>query len=152
RRWRVLPSLEPHARIDDGVGHVDDEVDDYEHEGYEQDSGHGHRVIATRDGVEGQPTDTGPREDDLGHDGASHHGGELHAGNGDHGDGCVLERVLEYDGCLAKSFGVGGPDVVLAQYLEHARAHQSGYQPVGEPTKNQTGQHQVTPRARATGR
>ena len=54
--------------------------------GEDQDEALDHGVVALEDRLDRQPSDTVPGEDVLDHDGAAHHGGELHAHHRDHAE------------------------------------------------------------------
>ena len=85
------------ARIDHGVRHVHEEVDEDVAEGAHEDDALDERVVLVEDGGDGEAPHAPAREDGLDDDGAREQVAELHADDGDDGDEGVAEGVLEDD-------------------------------------------------------
>ncbi len=102
RRGRVLRGLVgrchqrfsvPDARVDDAVGHVDQQVDQH-HDGAEQQhAALQHRIVAPADGLDQPFADAGPGEDGLGEDGAGEQHADLQADHRDDRDQRIAQRM-----------------------------------------------------------
>src|SRR3954468_4156173 len=99
-RWRG--SGEPEARVEDDIERVDSKVHERDEDGDGEDHALQHRVVAVHDGVDGELTDAGPREDLLGDDRAAEQHAELHAEHGDGGDQGVAKRMTDDDAGFAQ--------------------------------------------------
>src|SRR5690625_61485 len=102
---------QPHARVQPGVGDVDQRVDDDEQYRDDEHAGFNDRVVAGVHSAHQQAAEAGPREDALGDDRAADHVAGLQRDLGDHRDGGVAQRVAPDDDAFTEPFGAGGPDV-----------------------------------------
>src|SRR5271165_5583001 len=92
REWR---SCEAHARIDEGVEQIREEIDDYVGNRDYQDAPLEQRVVAGRDGLYGEAADAGPGKDCFCDDGAGEERAELQAEDGNYGNQGVAEGMAE---------------------------------------------------------
>src|SRR2546422_2597591 len=81
-------------RVDHGVHEVHREVDGHDHHAAEDDRRLHHGEVAEGDPLVEQPANAGPGEHGLHHDADVHHEHEVDAGQREHRDQRVLERVL----------------------------------------------------------
>src|SRR5690606_34070195 len=110
-------------------GEVDEQVDDREHDGHEQHAALDDGVIARRDRVVHPAADAGPAEHGLGEQGAGQQRAEAEADDRYDRQQGVAQRVYSYDPALLEALGPGGPDIVLAQDVQHrgaGHAHDDG--------------------------
>ena len=129
--------------IERGVGEVDQQVHGHEDQRDHQHHALHHREVPVEDRLDHEPPDARPREDGLRHHRAAQELGELQAEQGHDRDRGVLERVGASTRGLGQALGPRGPHVVLAQHLEHARAHQAGQPPEDDGRQAHRGKHQV---------
>src|SRR5712691_11773389 len=112
----------PDAGVDDGIEAVDAEV----HHGHDDGGGQHDRLdhgeVPRADALVGEPSDAGPREDRLHHDGGGDEDREVDAGEGHHGNERVLERVAPDDAVFHHALDARQLDVLGIQHLEHRRA------------------------------
>src|SRR5712692_3171010 len=116
---------ELHARVEDRVRHVNEQVRDDHHDGdHENDSLYCRKVALIHSGNE-KPPDAWNPEDLLEDDGATKQDWYADSDQRQNGDSRVLQRVPPHQRALAQSLRPGGTDIVLAQDVEHLRARQS---------------------------
>src|SRR5499433_1185824 len=120
-----LPVGDP--RIDDGVEHVDHQVDQDDRHREHGDGALGQRVVAGADRVDQHLAEPGPGEDGLGGHGSVERDRHEDADDRQQRDHHVAERVLVDDQALVLALGARGADVVLADHLEHRRARQAAH-------------------------
>src|SRR6266542_1275243 len=79
-----IASSEPDPRVEIGVDHVHQKIDDHKGAGKEEHRGLHDRVVAVEDGLDGEATHAGPGEDGLGDDRAAEEQAQLdlHEGPG----------------------------------------------------------------------
>src|SRR5215218_210937 len=75
--------LVPHARVEERVDDVDDQVQEDDEEGAHEHGALHRGQVALLDGVEGQSPDAGDVEDGLGEDRAAQQDAEVEAEDGD---------------------------------------------------------------------
>src|SRR5229473_5614196 len=90
----MASALQPDAGIDQRVEDVDQQVDDHNHEAAQDHHALDDREIAEGDALVKEPPDTRPGEHHLYHHGYIDHDDEVDAGQRQHRDQGVLERVL----------------------------------------------------------
>src|SRR5580693_5176577 len=118
--------LEPHAGIEEGVAHVDEEIDDDVDSREDQCHALDDRVVAAEDGVDREPADAGNGEDRLRDDDAADQQRDAAADHGDDRDRRVAQRVADQHLALGKALGLRRADIVLAQHLKHGGAGDAG--------------------------
>src|ERR1700754_2757680 len=104
--------LVPHARVEERVDDVDDQVQEDDEEGAHEDRALHGRQVALLNGVEGEASDAGDVEDGLGEDSPAEQDPEVEAEDGDDRRDGRAHAVLEDDGPLAQPLGPRGADVV----------------------------------------
>ena len=85
------------ARIEPGIGQVDEKVGQHEEEHDDQHAGLHDGIVARVDGVVDQRADAGPREDDLGEDRAAEQAADAEAEHRHRRDRGILQRVFVDD-------------------------------------------------------
>src|ERR687895_720658 len=99
-----------HARIDEEVDDVDEDVHGDEHEGvHDHHAGH-ERHVAHADGLVEQKADPGPAEHDLDDDGAADQAAELEPDDGGDRDRGVGHEGIGYNAATRQALGYGGRD------------------------------------------
>src|SRR2546422_635360 len=93
----VRASSQSNSRVEVGVDHVDEEVDEDKRRREEEHRRLHHRIVAVVDRLDRQAADTRPGEDRLGDDGAPEQRAELDPDDGHDRDRGVLEGVLPDD-------------------------------------------------------
>ncbi len=146
---RPPPQLIPDARIEPRIGHVHQEIEGDEGARHQHDIGLHHRIVAVGDGLDGEPSHAGQREDRLHHHRPRQEHAELAAYHRHHRDQRVLERVLVDDDAARQALGPGGADIVLAQDLQHGgarHAHGRGGQAEAQHRRGQEELLEIAPR------
>src|SRR4030095_16585804 len=82
------------ARVEDHVGHVDQEIDRDHHEGDQHHQVLHDRVVAPADRLDEEAGDARDVEHRLGDDQATHQEGRLDADDGDHGQQRIAQRMV----------------------------------------------------------
>src|SRR4051795_198475 len=113
-----------HARVDEGVEDVHDQVHDDDEEGADQDGALDHRQVRVLDRVVREPPDAGDVEHRLGEDRAAEQDADVDPGGGDErGDGAA-HSVAQHDPPLAQPLRARGADVVLREHLHQVAAQE----------------------------
>src|SRR5688572_1253205 len=116
----VTLSGEANARVDEGVGEVDDEVDRHQdHRRVHRDK-HDYRYVLVLNGVECPDTETGETHHALKDDRPAEQATKLQSGQRQDGRQGVAKGVADRDHALVEAFGASGSDVVLSQDFEEA--------------------------------
>src|SRR5258705_13750022 len=99
-RWRARrrpmpgpPSPEADARVGEGIGDVDENIDEHVPGGDEQHAALHERKVLGEDAADDEPAEPGAAEDGLHDHGAGEEIAELETEDGDDRDQRVLERV-----------------------------------------------------------
>src|SRR5690606_17838160 len=116
RLWHRSRVLDP--GVDEGVGHIDEQVHESEHDGDEQHAALDDRVVTGGDGVVDPAADARPTEDGLREQSSGEQGPEAEADDGYHREQRVPQRVYTDHSRFMQSFGARGADVVLAEDVE----------------------------------
>src|SRR6476620_5279560 len=128
------------ARVDQRVQAVDAEGDHR----HDDRGGETHRLdqrkVARADPLVGETAEAGPREDGLDHDGGGDQDREVDAGERDHRDQRVLERVQPDHPPLPHPLDPRELDVLGIEHLEHARAQEAHEARDHEPAQREPGQ------------
>src|SRR5216683_5785731 len=140
---RARLSLIAYPRIDDGVEHVDHQVDDHDHHAAEQHGGLDHGEVAESYPFIEKPANTRPGEHRLHDHRHIDHDHEIDAGQRQHGDEGVLEGVLGDDQRLRQSLEARELDVLGAQHLEHGRPREPHVGRREVPSQGEGGHEQV---------
>src|SRR5579884_1715923 len=114
--------LSANPGIDEGIRDVGQEVDHDEEERENQRCALDGRVVTGVDGVDKEVTYTRQGKNCLDHDRAAEEETEIDANDGDRGQESVAHRVFGQDEPAGEPFGAGGPDIILAQNLQHPDA------------------------------
>src|SRR5262245_51953982 len=146
--YLVSPRLgsprEPDARVDERIENVHDEIDRDDHEASHDHHALYQREVALEDALVQEPADARPGEDDLDDDGGVHHHHQVDAGQREHRDQRVLERVHRDDHEVRQALEPGELDVLAAEDLQHARARQPEHRRLEVPAQGQ-GRHDDVP-------
>src|SRR5262245_14259608 len=116
----------PDARIEECVGDVDGEVDQYFGGGEHDDETMYDRVVALQHRIDRKATKARDVEYRLCDDNARDEKSEADADHGNDWDRGVLQSVHEQDATCRQPLGVGGPNVILSQHLQHRGARHAG--------------------------
>src|SRR6266436_2173212 len=108
------------AWIDISVEDIDDEIDHHDHDPCLHDNPLHEREIALEDPLVEQPADPGPSKDHLDDHRRVDHHDEVDAGQGEHWDQRVFERVHGEHDVAGQALQTRQLDIFAAQYLEHA--------------------------------
>src|SRR5215510_11102476 len=120
-RWRSKRRSAPgrlpesDSRIDEGIGHVDQDVDQHVRRGHEQHGALNQREVLREDAADDQPPETGPAEHGLDDHGAGQQVAELKPEDRDHRDQRVLQRVAHDHTPPGQPFGTRRAHVVLSE-------------------------------------
>ena len=117
---------------------------DDDRRGDEQDA-HQDRVVEVAGRIDRQVADARPAEDRLGHDRAGEQERDLEPDVGHDRQHRVAQRVLEGHDAAGKALGLGRPDVVLVERLEHARPDEPGVTRDVDHDEREDRQDQVLP-------
>ena len=121
---RVARTIDPQARVDGVVQQIDDQIDDDEDERDQTEIGRHHRDVDERNRLEEQQPHPRPLKNRLGDDRERDEQANLQAGDRDHRNEGVLQRVTEMYGAVGQTARARELDVIGAQHLEHLRAHE----------------------------
>src|SRR5438093_3125224 len=118
----AVPSAVPDARVEPGVAEVDQHVDHHEDHGVEQHEVLYHDDVTLDHGDDERAAESGHAEGLFDGHRAAEHEAEQHAGDGDHGQQRVGQRMTHDHHSFAQSLGTRGANEVLADDLQQARA------------------------------
>src|SRR3954463_14769926 len=107
-----------HARVDEGIEDVHDQVGDDDEERADQHRALDHRQVGVLDRVVGEPPDAGDVEDGLGEDGAAEQDADVDACGGDERGDRAAHAVPEHHAPLAQPLRARSADVVLGHHLD----------------------------------
>src|SRR5690625_5023622 len=136
-------SARPYARVHQAVRKVGQEVRKAVEEYGDDERTLHDRVIARFDRVQDQVSESGPVEDQFDEHRPAEQVPEADTDDDNDGDECAPQRVAEQHGAAVESLRCRCPHVVLAELLEHRRAHEPG--DVTDPGEGQSRdrQHEV---------
>ena len=111
------------ARVEQGIGEVDEEVDQDHQHGADDDDADQQRRVAPGDRLLRQPPEARNGKDALDDDAAAEHGRGLQAEHGDQRQQRVARDVAQHDAPARQPLGARGEREILAPDLGHAGAH-----------------------------
>jgi hypothetical protein len=111
--------LKAHPRIDHGIQHVDDQVDQQVDHRDEQQRPLDDREVAAEHSADHQTADAGQREHLFDHHGAAEQPAGDNADNGEYRHQRVRQPVARHHHAPGQPLGIGGADEVLVQHFEH---------------------------------
>ncbi len=123
---------------------VDREVDQDEGEAVDQHDALHQRIVARQNALHDETADARQREHLLDHHRAADRRRQQDADRGDDEDQRVAKRVLGDGLPFAEALGARGPDVVLAEHVEHRRARHAREKADLEQRQHRGGQNQRT--------
>src|SRR5215469_1768232 len=132
-------SGQAHARVDERVEDVDDQVGDDEGDCSNQRDPHDHWQVVLPDRRHRQPAETTQVEDGLGDDGGADQLAEVDAEDGDDRRQRGAQTVPHDDGAPGQALRTRGADEVLTHRLEHARAGEPGVEGCEEERERDPG-------------
>src|SRR6267378_5250851 len=116
------PSAVTDARVEPCVAEIDQHVDHDEDHRVEQYEVLHHDDVALDHGDDERAPEPGHAEGLLDGHRAAEHEAKQHAGDGDHGQQRIGQRMTHDHHALAQSLGTRGANEVLADHLQQARA------------------------------
>ena len=132
-----------HARVQQRIGNVHQQVDQDEHGHHDHQVGDDDGPVQHIDGVDQQLAHARPGEDGFGDHGKGDHRAELQGDHGDNRDKDVFQDVHADNARVAQALGAGEFDVVHQQRLLGAGARQADDQRDIEQGKGHPWQQQV---------
>lgn len=135
--------MHTHARVEEGVEDVGEEVDEDEEDADEEDGPHDDGEVVFVQPVDDDDAHAFPVEDVLDKDGTGQQTGEPAGGGGDNGVEGDAEGMAEDDAAAGKAFGAGSADEVLREGFEHTVARQLGEGGEGADAEGEGGEDEV---------
>ena len=111
------------ARIEQRIQQVENQERQADAQDDEQHHALDDEVVIAGDSSEQQKADARIGEDDFDQDGAGHDAGQRDGQSGDLRQQRIAQTVLEKDRAPAQPFGLGQRHVILAERVDHHRAH-----------------------------
>jgi hypothetical protein len=138
-----------HPGIEERISEIHEDVDQYVPRRDDQHGTLHGRIVPRGDGLDHVASEPGPGEDHLDEDRPAQHVAELEADHRHRRDQGVPERMPPDDRAFGQPLRPGGPNVVLAEHVEHAGAGEARDVGDRKSAKRERRQEEVPGGARA---